>query len=200
MQISARNSPRLLFDEATSLREFCSSEYARSILPNTAISGSVPPAIDLEAEARLIEALVTLAGQGLLASAHDLSDGGLAVALAECAFGSDGLGAVADVQTGGPAAFDLFGETGARAIVTCPESALADLLRDASKCRVTARTIGRVTRGDFHLRHNGATIIRDTVENLRHIWTGALERAVLGSDAVEHSAPGLPASNHQDRG
>ena len=62
------------------LREFSSSEYARTI---AGIVAGAPPAVDLAAEKRLIEALVALAGEGMLASAHDVSDGGLAVALAE---------------------------------------------------------------------------------------------------------------------
>ncbi len=68
---------------AEALREFSSSEYARTI---AGIVGGAPPRIDLAAESRLINALVALASEDLLASAHDLSDGGLAVALAECCF------------------------------------------------------------------------------------------------------------------
>ena len=55
------------------LREFSSSEYARTI---AGIVAGTPPLIDLAAEKRLIEALVALATEGLLASAHDVSDGG----------------------------------------------------------------------------------------------------------------------------
>ena len=76
---------------AAVLREFSSSEYARTV---AGIVGGAPPQIDLAAESRLIEALVALSAQGLLASAHDISDGGLAVALAECCFtGASGLSA-----------------------------------------------------------------------------------------------------------
>ena len=182
------------------MREFLSSEYARTILfnghiPEDALSAAIPPAIDLAAEARLIETLVALATQGLVASAHDLSDGGLAVALAECAIASDGLGADANLESAGPAALSLFSETGARALVTTAESSLADVLRNAAKCGVAAHVLGRVTRGDFHLRHNGVTVIRDTIGVLHSIWSGALETAVLGSAAREHSISGERASN-----
>ncbi|HLA21709.1 MAG TPA: phosphoribosylformylglycinamidine synthase subunit PurL, partial [Pseudolabrys sp.] len=74
----------------TRLEEFSSSEYARTV---HGIVGGKPPAIDLAAESRLIETLLALAAQGLAASAHDLSDGGLAVAAAECAFASAGAAA-----------------------------------------------------------------------------------------------------------
>jgi phosphoribosylformylglycinamidine synthase II len=198
-------------EELTSLREFSSSEYARSIIENLGdsfggrVDGSVgsdaavavPPAIDLPAERRLIEALVAFASEGLLASAHDLSDGGLAVALAECAFASDGLSAEADVESAGPAALLLFNETGARALVTVLQSSLAHLLADAAKYGVAARAIGRVTRGEFHLRHNGVTVIRDTAANLHGIWSSALESAVLARASVGHSVPDGRASGHR---
>ena len=70
-------------ERSDALREFSSSEYARTV---AGIVGGVPPAIDLAAESRLIEALVALAAEGLLASAHDVSDGGIATALAESGF------------------------------------------------------------------------------------------------------------------
>jgi phosphoribosylformylglycinamidine synthase len=66
-------------------REFSSSEYSKSI---AAVVSGEPPVIDLAAEKRLIDCLVALAAEGVLESAHDLSDGGLAVALAESCFAS----------------------------------------------------------------------------------------------------------------
>src|ERR1700757_2238727 len=70
--------------------EFSSSEYAKT---SQGIVGGVPPAIDLAAEKRLIECLVSLASAGLILSAHDVSDGGLAVTIAESCFASDELSA-----------------------------------------------------------------------------------------------------------
>ena len=101
--------------EREALREFSSSEYARTVAGQ---AGGVPPAIDLAAESRLIEALVALAAEGILSSAHDVSDGGIAVALAECGFASDGLPAETASGTDQPAELALFGEAGARAIVS----------------------------------------------------------------------------------
>src|SRR6202040_37991 len=97
-----------------SLREFASSEYARTV---AGIVGGVPPAIDLAAELRLIEALVAFAAERILASAHDISDGGIAVALAECGFASNGLAAEAAWHSNEPTDLALFAETGARAVV-----------------------------------------------------------------------------------
>ncbi len=83
-------SQRSSSGEREALREFSSSEYARCI---TGKLGGVPPAVELAAESRLIEALVALAAGGILSSGHDVSDGGIAVTLAECGFASNGLAA-----------------------------------------------------------------------------------------------------------
>jgi phosphoribosylformylglycinamidine synthase len=167
-----------------SLREFASSEYARTI---AGVVGGVPPAIDLAAELRLINALVALAGEAILASAHDISDGGIAVALAECGFASNGLTAEAAWQTAETAELALFSETGARAIVSLPQASLARLLALAGQYKIAAFVIGRVTRGQFQLSLNGATVVRDHAASLREIWSGAIEHAVLGDQASKQS-------------
>ena len=61
-------------------KEFSSSEYAKTI---HGIVAGAPPAIDLVAEKRLIDCLVQLASEKAILSAHDVSDGGIAVTLAE---------------------------------------------------------------------------------------------------------------------
>jgi phosphoribosylformylglycinamidine synthase len=139
--------------------------------------------MDLSAESRLIETLVALAAQRLLASAHDLSDGGLATAVAESAFTSEGLSAEITLQSEAPAELALFGEAGARAIVSVPHATLAPLQRLAAQWGVAAQVIGRVTRGPFQLSFNGATAVSDSPASLRAIWAGAIERAVLGRAA-----------------
>jgi phosphoribosylformylglycinamidine synthase len=148
--------------------------------------GGKPPAMDLAAESRLIEALLALAAQGLLASAHDLSDGGLAVAIAESVFaGANGAaeGLAAEIGLRSQAAqaeLALFSEQGARAIVSTPQTKLAPLLQVAAQWGVTAQVIGKVTRGPFQLSFNGVSVLSDSPASLRAIWAGAIERAVLG--------------------
>ena len=163
--------------EESFLHEFSSSEYIRTI---AGVSGGIPPAIDLAAESRLIDALVALASDALLTAAHDLSDGGLAVALAECGFASEGLAADVSIEGADPAELALFGEAGARAVVTASETSLAQVRAHAAKYGVAARVIGRVTRAPFHVRYNGVTVIRDASPALRAIWAGALERGLAG--------------------
>ena len=166
------------------LREFSSSEYARTI---AGIVAGAPPHIDLASEKRLIEVLVALATQGLLASAHDVSDGGLATALAESGFVSDDLAADIAFEDNLAPEIALFGERGARAVVSLPESSLARVLDVAAQWSLGARVIGRVTHGTFQFRYNGAMVIRDSSAPLRAIWAGAIEAAILGEPAAKQS-------------
>ncbi len=73
---------------ATFKCEFSSSEYAKTI---HGIVAGAPPAIDLAAERRLIECLVAARGERAILSAHDVSDGGIAVTLAESCFAQQWL-------------------------------------------------------------------------------------------------------------
>ena len=59
----------------------------------------LPPALDMDYEKRVHEAMREILAEGLAESAHDLSDGGLAVALAECSFGQAGIGAQLDLDS-----------------------------------------------------------------------------------------------------
>ncbi|HUD40121.1 MAG TPA: phosphoribosylformylglycinamidine synthase subunit PurL [Streptosporangiaceae bacterium] len=76
--------------------------------------GGLPPAVDLAAEQRLASVLATGAAQGLLSAAHDLSDGGLAVALAECCLVA---GTGCEVEVPSVPFVSLFSESVARAVV-----------------------------------------------------------------------------------
>ena len=158
-------------------REFSSSEYAKTIYG--IVAGS-PPAIDLRAEKNLIDCLVALAAERAIASAHDLSDGGLAVTLAESCFPSDGLSAEILLKSTQAAEFALFAETGSRTIVSARPASLARVLQIAAQCKVQAQAMGKVTRGEFCIQLNGQPGIRAAVDSLRQIWATALERA-LGS-------------------
>ncbi len=80
--------------------------------------GGDVPLLDLESEARLHRFLVAAAAGGLLRSAHDAAEGGLAVALAECALFS-GIGITARLEGELRPDALLFGESASRAVVTC---------------------------------------------------------------------------------
>src|ERR1700734_972523 len=109
-------------DAVDAQSEFGSSEYAKEILG--AVWG-YPPELDLEKEATLQRALVALIQAGLIESAHDCADGGLAVALVECALPA-GIGLrVKLVGKGLPAEFRLFGEDASRIVLSCDPAYLA---------------------------------------------------------------------------
>ena len=149
--------------------EFGGAAYLRLL---HAIEQGRPPEVDLDAELRLAQLLRRLAAQGLLRTAHDLSDGGLGIALAEAAFGR-GLGADVQVPLGRGA--DLFSETQARAIVACDPSALDRVLAAAEEAGVPAAEIGAVGGEELVVRAGGDTL-RAPVADLRAVWSTALPR------------------------
>ncbi len=160
-------------------REFSSSEYARTI---RGVVAGAPPAVDLAAEKRLITLLVALAGESVLQSAHDLSDGGLAVTLAESCFASDGLSARVSLTSKEPDEAALFGERGARAVVSVTSTNLARALSLAAQYGVAAPEVGRVVRSDFRIELNGRAVVSADVPSLTDAWAGALERLLRGND------------------
>ena len=106
------------------------------------------PSIDLAAEARLQRLLLALARAHVLSSAHDVSDGGLAAALAECCtIGKHDVGASVKVAlpasaTAGDAVGALFGEAPTRVVVSAAEAAEAQLVERARAAGVPIARIG----------------------------------------------------------
>jgi phosphoribosylformylglycinamidine synthase subunit PurL len=158
----------------TEEQEFSSSEYSKTI---AGIVAGEPPAIDLEAEKRLIDCLVALAETGAVQSAHDLSDGGLALTVAESCFAAEGLGAEVKLENGESGEYALFGEKGARVILSVAPAEVAAVLATARQYGVGAREIGKVT-GDNLLRieYKGHTAVSAPVPALKEVWTHSLER------------------------
>jgi phosphoribosylformylglycinamidine synthase subunit PurL len=165
-------------DTTEASREFSSSEYARTI--HGIVAGALPE-IDLAAEKRLIECLVQLAAEKRIDSAHDISDGGLAVTLAESCFGANGLAAQVTLTpaTHSQAAESvLFGERGARAVVSLSSSSLARVNEVAAQCNVAVKQIGTVTRGDFRIQYNGSPVIKGSIASFHNTWSGSLQKAI----------------------
>jgi phosphoribosylformylglycinamidine synthase len=158
-------------------QEFSSSEYSKTIAQ---IVAGEPPQIDLTAEKRLQQMLVALASENLVQSAHDISDGGIAVTLAECCFAAGGLSASISLEgSEHPAEYALFHERGARAVVTVKSSLLARVLDNARQYGVTGQQIGQVTRDKaFRIQYKGSAAIDSPLEALRDVWSHSLERAL----------------------
>jgi phosphoribosylformylglycinamidine synthase subunit PurL len=118
--------------------ELGGSEYAEVILGR--VSGR-PPALDLEAERRLLDLLVEAAAADLVAAAHDCSDGGLAVALAECAI-LGGVGFAVSLPTDLPDHVALFAESASRAVVAVPAATVDRFEELCSQREVPAARVG----------------------------------------------------------
>ena len=117
----------LLGETAAGPETLGGSEYLDSI--HGMVAGR--PAIDLAAEARVQSLVASLAAEGVLSSAHDCSDGGLAVALAECAvLGGRGLAGKLVPYTGRWDAM-LYGEAPSRIVVSCAASRAGRTSRSA---------------------------------------------------------------------
>jgi phosphoribosylformylglycinamidine synthase len=153
-------------------RELGGSAYLRLLF---SIEQGRPPAVDLEAEARLGDLLRRAALAGLLHTAHDLAEGGLLVALAEATF-ARGLG-VRLALDGDP--LSLFSETQARAVIAVAPQETDRVLALAAEIGVPAREIG-VVGGDRLDVVMGSESIEVGVERLRTVWSTALPRALDG--------------------
>ncbi|MCV2490257.1 phosphoribosylformylglycinamidine synthase subunit PurL [Geodermatophilus sp. YIM 151500] len=139
--------------------------------------GGRPPAVALPAEKALAALLAGLVGEGLVTSAHDLSDGGLAQALAESAL-RYGTGAALDLSAvAGDAFTALFSESGARAVVTTTDPGSVRVTADWAGVRVTE--LG--TTGGDALRV--ADLPELPLAELRAAWTATLP-ALFGSPEV----------------
>jgi phosphoribosylformylglycinamidine synthase len=157
-------------------REFSSSEYSKTI---GGIVAGEPPAIELAAEKWVIDCLVTLAEAGTLQSAHDVSDGGVAVTLAESCFAATGLGASVAVPEDVSAEYALFGERGARVVVSAAPEKLTALRNTARQYGVGAHEIGKVTGDDaLRIEYKGHVVVSGAVDTLREVWSNSLQKTL----------------------
>ena len=102
----------------TTAERFGSTEYAKVILNQL---WGLPPELDMDYEKRVHNAIRAILAEGLAESAHDLSDGGLAVSLAECCTGE--IGASVRLTTEDRLEFTLFGESPSRILLTTSNAA-----------------------------------------------------------------------------
>jgi phosphoribosylformylglycinamidine synthase len=135
-----------------------------------------PPAVDLDAEAKLLELLPDAVSQGLAHSAHDVSEGGLAVALAECCFtGPTPIGVSVTLEDAIRPDALLFGESTGRVVIASSEP--DRLLALAAKHGVPARCIGETGGERLRVSPPGDDIWIDSeVEALRQIHREAIPR------------------------
>ena len=146
--------------------------------------GGQPPRVDLEAERKLVDLLVAAAERGLVRSAHDCSQGGLGVALAEVAMGGPyqqaGFGMEVDLTSYSAALAAnqlLFSESHGRAVVTCAAERAAAVQALAREMGVPVHRAGTVgaAAGAFRITlRDGA--VEEPIARLREVYFTAIPR------------------------
>lgn len=159
--------------------DLAASEYAQTVLGLTTdqlIASGLCPKVDLEEEKRVQHALLSLVDERLLRSAHDCSDGGLAVTIAECCFsslGRDAIGAeIALTERELAPETDLFGETPSRIVISFSPENEGRVRAIAAGCEFLE--IGRVTGDTINISINSEHVISSPVAGLEFTWANAL--------------------------
>ncbi len=155
--------------------EFGSSEYAKEILG--ALWG-YPPELDLEKEAALQKVVIELVQRGLIESAHDCSEGGIAVALAEKAFPA-GVGVRVNLVSAGLfAEYALFAEDASRILVSCDPGSMARIKEVAGRHGIAADVIGETIPEKLEISLDGRPVVSATVAEMNRAYEAALEVAL----------------------
>jgi phosphoribosylformylglycinamidine synthase len=137
------------------------------------------PHVDLRLEIKVQNAIRDLIREDLVKNAHDCSEGGLAVALAECCFNPDQLlGADVDFGAGDtPATTALFNESQSRIIISVAEADAERAISILRECGVPFQKLGKVGAAELRIQVNGETF-RWPVADLYDDWWNAIQRAV----------------------
>ena len=171
--------------------ELGASEYLKTV--HRLVRGT-PPRLDLARARALQRLLTTAAAEGLLESAHDCAEGGLAVTLAECCFDSGGVGVevtlplvgIGDDDSGRDdiaLAATLFGETASRVVVSVTDAHASELMARAGEADIPARVIGRTGDSRFRLSVDDTGVIDCSVAEIEQVWADGLTQYFEGRAA-----------------
>jgi len=147
---------------------FGATQYAKTVLKDF---WGLPPALDMDYEKRVQAAIREIVNGGFAESAHDLSDGGLAVALAESSLG--GIGAAIELTTALRPELALFHEGPSRVLVST--AAAAEVERMAREHKVEALRLGVTMKESLRIENDSMTWIDCPVQKIREVWEHALE-------------------------
>jgi phosphoribosylformylglycinamidine synthase len=157
--------------------ELGGSEYVKTL--HGLIRG-VPPRVDLARERAVQALLPLLVADGLITSAQDVSDGGLAVALAECTFDTEGVGvqvsvpAAAGVGIASTVDATLFGESAPLVVVACDPANADAVLERAAAAGLPARAVGRTGGATIAIAVDGETVLEVDLAEAERIWATAI--------------------------
>jgi len=154
--------------------DLAASEYMNVI--SGRVGGRVPT-LDLDAELAVQTACLNAAQKGLLRSAHDCSDGGLAVALAESCFSSlnrEAVGADVDITGEHDVVTRLFSESPSRIIISFDQPFLGDIeeVVAAAGCQMTL--LGNVGSDRLRIESDGAEVVQVDVAEIERAWRSSL--------------------------
>ena len=152
---------------------FGGTEFAKEILKEV---WGLPPALDMDLERRVQAAIREVIAEGLAESAHDVSDGGLAVALAECSFGGAEIGAQVDLDSDPRPELLLFHEGPSRILISTSNPKRVAAI--AEKHNVEAPVIGTTIAKGLEIRQRGITLGAWELSSLKPLYEKALEAHV----------------------
>ncbi len=132
-----------------------------------------PPILDLAAEKKLLDMVLHGIQQGLVASAHDLSEGGLAAAVAESCI-SGGIGARVSFECGVRADHALFSESQSRILLSVSPDRLDALKQLAGARGVPYQVLGEVEGNELRIDVNAKPAIQLSVRQLEKVWKDAI--------------------------
>lgn len=132
-----------------------------------------PPQIDLAIEKKVQQLTLKAIQQGLVASAHDLSEGGLALAIAECSFGRD-LGVEIDFKTELRPDIALFSESQSRILVSVRPESLNELEQMAKQMDIPYQVLGEIKEKEFTVSVNGKRVIEGPTQSFASVWKEAI--------------------------
>ncbi|MEK4037231.1 phosphoribosylformylglycinamidine synthase subunit PurL [Paenibacillus sp. FSL L8-0493] len=133
-----------------------------------------PPALDLATEKKLLNAVLTSIRGGLVRSAHDLSEGGLAVALAESCI-SGGIGANVELSANGlKSDVALFSESQSRIVLTAAPERAEELTAAIAASGVPVEIIGTVGGDRLRVNLDGVSALDEAVAELKFVWEDAI--------------------------
>jgi phosphoribosylformylglycinamidine synthase II len=158
------------------------SEYAAVVEGQSTeemIANGAVPRIDLKAELAVQNVCLEAAEAGLLSSAHDCSDGGLAVALAECCFSSlnhQRIGADITIQNSLPIPAALFSESPSRIVISFPESSQTAVADIAARYNCPFTLIGRAGGEALKIKVGDTEVVSAEVAALEDVWRSSLSK------------------------
>jgi len=137
-----------------------------------------PPAVDLAKEKAVQEVCLRLIREGVVNSAHDLSEGGLAISLFECCVlnKEEPKGVIINIDDEKREDLLLFGETQSCILVSCPREKLSWLAKITEKEKVSFRVLGEVKGQKFIIRVKGKKIISQNLDRCFNIWETAFSK------------------------